>query len=189
MIARIVLAAVLGAFGWTLMEYLLHRFVGHLPKGKNPLTREHMAHHADPDYFTPWRRKLLLAALIVGFGAVVLLPTLGAVGLAVVIGFVLGWLGYEWIHRRIHTHAPLGRYGDWARRHHLAHHFTDPAMNHGVTLPLWDQLFATHKAAPQVRIPARRVPRWMAHPAGGIDERFAAAYVVAGRGGRGGPAS
>lgn len=174
-------AALLGALAWTPLEYSLHRWVGHLPRGKNPLSREHMAHHANPDYFTPWWRKLALAVPVVGLGSAALAPLLGGHGVAAVIGFVLGWLGYEWIHRRIHTHAPLGRYGDWARRHHLAHHFTDPAMNHGVTVPIWDRLFGTLRPAPQVRIPAKRVPRWMRRADGGLDDRYAQTYVVAGR--------
>ncbi len=179
----LLLVALLGAFGWTLLEYLLHRFAGHKPRGRSPLTLEHMAHHANPDYFTPWWRKLALAVPVVGVGSALTMPLFGLHGVAFVLGFVAGWLGYEVLHRRIHTHAPLGRFGDWARRHHLAHHFTDPAMNHGVTLPVWDQLFGTLRPAPQVRIPARRVPRWLARTDGGIDERYAGVYVVAGRGG------
>jgi sterol desaturase/sphingolipid hydroxylase (fatty acid hydroxylase superfamily) len=174
-------ALLAGALLWTLTEYLLHRFAGHRRGGTSPLTREHLAHHADPDYFTPWPRKVALALPVSAALALALWPLMAEAGAALLAGFVCAWLGYEWLHRRIHTHAPLGRYGAWARRHHLAHHFCDPGRNHGVTTALWDRLFGTHGVHDVVRIPARRLPRWLASRDGAVDTRYAGSYQVSGR--------
>lgn len=171
-----------GAIGWSLTEYSLHRWAGHPRSGsRGPMTKEHLDHHRNPDYFTPWWRKLMLAlpvTLVVGPVAVALLGL--PAGLSLLAGYVGAWLGYEWLHRRIHTVAPRNRYGDWARRHHLAHHFTSPQTNHGVTSPLWDQVFGTFREAPSVRIPAKRLPIWL-QPALAARARFVDAYTVVGR--------
>ena len=175
-------AFAVGAFGWSLTEYSLHRWAGHPRSGsRGPMTKEHLDHHRNPDYFTPWWRKLALAVpvtAIVGPGAVALLGI--SSGVALLLGFVGAWLGYEWLHRRIHTHAPRNRYGDWARRHHLAHHFSSPQTNHGVTSPLWDHVFRTWRDAPTVRIPAKRLPIWLQPPVA-AGARFVDAYTVVGR--------
>ena len=51
----------LGACGWTLVEYLLHRFVFHGPSAKGLGAREHRRHHAAVDYFAPWWQKAIAA--------------------------------------------------------------------------------------------------------------------------------
>ena len=37
-----------GVFGWTLLEYVFHRFF-HVSRGKNHGSREHLKHHATPE--------------------------------------------------------------------------------------------------------------------------------------------
>ena len=111
----------LGVLAWTFAEYVLHRFDGHGMRGKTAFSREHLAHHADPLYFAPWWKKALAAvAVLLLFGGVGGW-LFGAVALPFSVGFGGAYLGYEWIHRRIHTHAPVGAYGGWVRRHHLVH--------------------------------------------------------------------
>ena len=76
----------------------------------------------------------------------------GPAGITFAVGFIIMYGTYEVIHRRIHTHAPLNAWGEWARRHHLVHHHVAPKLNHGVTTSLWDHVFGTWKAS-------RRGPR------------------------------
>lgn len=187
----------LGGLAWTLGEYLSHRFVGHGPKRSPPksllarlslsglayeFNREHLAHHATPSYFAPMSRKLLAAGVILsGIGAV-LTPPLGvrraasfALGFGVVYGF------YEILHRRIHTHPPRGRYGRWARRHHLLHHHKTPRQNHGVTSALWDYALRTRLPAERVRVPHHVAPAWMLDASGEVRPEFAADYEISRR--------
>lgn len=189
-----IVSIALGALGWSLAEYSLHRFLGHAPRStrgtkKRPglfdgdFGSEHQAHHTDTRYFTPNARKAKTAAVV--------LPVVAAggsllVGPARAIGFVLGvgsaYAAYEILHRRIHTHAPTGPYSRWARRHHLYHHFGTPQLNHGVTSPLWDLVFGTYRApVSQLRVPRRHAPDWLFDEQGEVASQYAADYVVPSR--------
>lgn len=156
-----------GIFGWTLLEYVLHRFVFHERVLGARASRDHLKHHAKVDWFIPARAKAGLAV-----GVALTLTLLGAVFSAVTTlaafatGLIAMWLAYEWLHRRIHVAAPIGPYGRWARRHHLAHHFGLAGKNHGVTSPVWDLAFGTYVAVEAVRVPrlhAAKFP-WLVEP-------------------------
>ncbi len=177
-------AAFSGALGWTLAEYLIHRFDGHGMKGKTPFSKEHLAHHADPSYFASSWKKLGVAALA---GLVLLTLTSpimgGSAAIAFTSGFLLMYAVYELIHRRIHTHRPLNAYGRWARRHHLLHHHGNPRLNHGVTSPLWDWVFGTlEEPEGVVGVPVRRAPDWLRDPeTGRVAAAFADHFALLGR--------
>ena len=63
------LAALAGGVGWTLAEYLLHRFAGHRRGSRTLFAREHLRHHRELDWFSPAWRKIALAAMIFVVGA------------------------------------------------------------------------------------------------------------------------
>jgi sterol desaturase/sphingolipid hydroxylase (fatty acid hydroxylase superfamily) len=142
---------VAGLFGWTLLEYVIHYWLGHLPKGRLLISSEHLAHHGDILYFTPLRVKVRGAVPVL---AALLLVVGGTCGLTAGLGFTvavaLGWTAYERLHQSIHVHGPRNAYSRWAARHHLSHHFGLPSANHGVTTPIWDVVFGTY-------VPVRRV--------------------------------
>ena len=165
-----------GLAAWTLLEYAIHYWLGHLPKGRILISSEHLKHHSDILYFTPLPVKvrgavpvLVLAGLAVGpfFG--------GAAALGFVLAVAIGWTTYEWLHQSIHVHGPRGAYSRWAARHHLHHHFAHPGRNHGVTTPFWDWVFRTWDPAPRVRVPARQAEKlpWL-----DANAPFAADYEV-----------
>lgn len=142
-----------GALVWTLLEYVLHRFGGHVAKGRTKLSREHLAHHAKTDYFSPALGKIALALPVVSMAGWLAGVWFGA-------GLAFGWLGYELVHRRVHTHGPLSAYSHWACRHHLHHHFASPNMNHGVSTPLWDWIFRTYeRPAERLKVPRTQAVR------------------------------
>ena len=161
---------VAGLASWTLLEYIIHYWLGHLPKGRILISAEHLKHHGDILYFTPLRLKVRGALPVL---AVLLFIVGGACGLTAGLGFVaavaLGWTTYEWLHQSIHVNGPRGAYSRWAARHHLSHHFGPPNVNHGVTTPLWDLIFRTYAPVRCVRVPKRfqaSVP-WLASAFGG----------------------
>ena len=173
------LAAVGGAATWSLAEYLLHRFAGHVPRGRIRFSREHLAHHAEPTYFTPTARKAQTAAVVIALVAAPVIAALGLVaGLSGLGGFLVAYVGYELTHRRIHTHRPLGPYGRMIRRHHLHHHFGAPRMNHGVTSPIWDLVFGTYQRPARVRVPVRHALPWMVDESGELRAAFAGDYEL-----------
>ena len=57
-------AVLLGAFTWTFLEYVIHRFLGHFPRlRKNPFGVEHVRHHIEGNYFAPSYKKLAIGAI------------------------------------------------------------------------------------------------------------------------------
>lgn len=171
---------VAGAATWTLLEYLLHRFVFHERRLGRAASAEHLEHHARVDYFAPWSAKLRLAAIVLPALTLAAWPLAGP-SLAVVYagGVVGGWLVYEALHRAIHVWPGRTAYGRWARRHHLFHHFGDPSRNHGVSSPVWDVVFGTYVPVDEVVVPARQADKlpWLVR-----DGRTADGYRVVGRG-------
>ena len=90
------------------------------------------------------------------------------------------YFGYEVAHRRTHTHPPRNRYGRWARRNHLHHHFGAPMRNFGVTSPLWDKVFGTYDEPGVVTVPGRMAPVWLLDETGAVKAAFADDYLAKG---------
>ena len=156
---------VAGLAGWTLLEYAIHAWLGHLPRGRILISSEHLKHHRDILYFTPLRLKIRGAAPVLGVLLLVVGGTRGpSAGLGCVAAMSLGWVTYEWLHQSIHVSGPRGPYSRWAARHHLSHHFNSPRSNHGVTTPIWDLVFRTHASVGRVRVPRRSLASvpWLA---------------------------
>ncbi len=162
-------AAFLGAATWTLLEYGMHRFLGHDRRTyPNPFASEHTRHHSEGDYFAPtWKKAVVALAAVVLVGALaaaVAGPTHGPV---YALSLVAMYLTYEVMHRRAHTHPGFGAYGRFIRRHHFHHHFMNPRANHGVTTPLWDVVFGTLESPGRVRVPEKLRMQWLVDPATG----------------------
>ncbi|MBL4650599.1 MAG: sterol desaturase family protein, partial [Aureispira sp.] len=101
-----------GALFWTFLEYAIHRGLGHNPKLKNLFTVEHLLHHKEVNYFAAAYKKAGGAIVIVGLLTLILgiLINWGN-GFVFSIGLVSMYLGYEFVHSRLHTHAPRNAYG------------------------------------------------------------------------------
>ena len=152
----------LGVFFWTILEYTLHRFLGHKKHLKNVFTTEHLRHHREGDYFAPAYKKAIAALLVLAISTLIL-------------GLIFNWLSaftfsfglslmygvYEFLHKRAHTHAPFNFYGRWLRKHHFYHHFKNPKKNHGVTSPVWDIVFGTYVKPEKLRVPQKLVLPWL----------------------------
>lgn len=182
MLLTIPLLILAGMLSWSFAEYGLHNWRGHHGKGKNRFSKEHLSHHADARYFAPTLHKLQAAGAV----TLVMLPLsmwlFGWVGGAVyTLSFLATYAGYEFLHRRIHTHPPRNGYGRWARRHHLVHHFTRPTHNHGVTSPIWDFVFRTYQDPGVVRVPRKKAMVWLCDDSGEIKPEYAEDYVLVGR--------
>lgn len=175
-------AFLLGALGWTLAEYVLHRFVFHGASATRVGAGEHRRHHAQVDYFAPWWQKAIAALVATGL----MLPGITwaagtAIGVSFTAGFTATYLLYEVLHRRAHTHPPRGPYGRWRRRNHFAHHFVDPRRGQGVTTPFWDVVFGTTLPAERIRVPRRLAMPWLVDTDGEIQAAFASDYELVGR--------
>ncbi len=175
------LALLTGALGWTFTEYMLHRFLGHDAHAKNTFSKEHLAHHADVSYFAPTYKKVASMGAAGAAALPLLFLMLGPVGLSFGVGFFVMYIAYEVVHRRLHSAPSRNRYGRWARRHHLHHHYRRPKMHHGVTSPLWDFVFGTLDVPEVVRVPRRNALPWMTDANGELRAEFSNDYVLVGR--------
>jgi sterol desaturase/sphingolipid hydroxylase (fatty acid hydroxylase superfamily) len=174
-------AFLVGAAGWTLLEYVLHRFVFHATSAKGPGAKEHRRHHAQVDYFAPsWQKALAALA-----ATAIVMPSFALVvgvqlGFACTLGFISMYLLYEILHRRAHTRPPRGRYGRWRRKNHFAHHFVDPRLAQGVTTPFWDLVFGTRLSVDRVRVPRRLAMSWLVDMNGEVRAAYASDYELVG---------
>ncbi|MCB9616872.1 MAG: sterol desaturase family protein [Sandaracinus sp.] len=160
------IALFLGALTWTLLEYCIHRWLGHDAKFRpNPFAKEHIRHHSQGDYFAPTLKKMGAALVAL---ALVTPPAILVAGVELGVAYALGLVGfygvYEVLHRREHTSRGFGAYGRWARRHHFWHHFGDSSKNHGVTSPIWDFVFGTYQAPGVIVVPERLKMQWLTDP-------------------------
>jgi sterol desaturase/sphingolipid hydroxylase (fatty acid hydroxylase superfamily) len=141
-ISYITLAALfaLGYAAWTLIEYLMHRFVfHHFPV----FTAMHLAHHESPHDLIGTPTIITLAA----FGMLVFWPAFDFAGLAqacaLTAGMMSGYLAYVSVHYIVHNIGSRG--WPWLKRlirlHAIHHH--DIHHNFGVTTDFWDRVFGT----------------------------------------------
>lgn len=183
--ALLILASMLcGVVLWTLLEYVIHRFLGHDRRTfPNPFGEEHTRHHSEGDYFAPSWKKALVAVAAVAMLAPLATLAVGALyGPVFAVSFAAMYLAYEIFHRRAHTHQGLNAYGRWLRRHHFHHHFGNPRMNHGVTSPVWDVVFGTLQKPGIIKVPRKLQMRWLVDPATGeVREELAGHYALVGR--------
>jgi sterol desaturase/sphingolipid hydroxylase (fatty acid hydroxylase superfamily) len=145
------LAVLLGLALIPPIEYVSHRFGLHAKPSRYPWlariqARIHYDHHRDPNrlewLFAPlW----LLGPLATGYGLLYwLLSGDGPWARAMVLGNLIGFLWYEWVHYRAHTPSqPRTSYGRWIKKIHLWHHFLNEDYWFGVTSPVVDMLVGT----------------------------------------------
>jgi sterol desaturase/sphingolipid hydroxylase (fatty acid hydroxylase superfamily) len=179
MIGTLLLSLGLGIFTWSFAEYAIHNWVGHLGKGRNEFSREHLAHHKDPHYFAPHWKKIGAALLVLSLMAPLAIAlTSVAPGLCYSLSFVLTYFVYEVLHHRMHTAAPQTRYFRAMYKLHLYHHFGSPKTNHGVTSPIWDFVFRSYKTPGQIRVPEKDAMTWLRGQDGEVKEQYRDDYVL-----------
>lgn len=135
-----------GIVSWTLMEYVLHRFVFHIDEYLPFMKRFHYivhgVHHEHPrDHerlFMPPVPGLIISFVMFWFWFMFF----GWNAFAFMAGISNGYLMYSYIHYTIHTKpsSPL-LHKLWS--HHAKHHYKYPDKAYGVSSPFWDMVFGT----------------------------------------------
>jgi sterol desaturase/sphingolipid hydroxylase (fatty acid hydroxylase superfamily) len=163
---RVAALFLLGVLAWTLLEYLLHRWVFHFePRPGHELEEDlsflvHGVHHDypyDPDRLVMPPAVSLFLAFAVG------LPLRAGLGPArfpaIFAGLVAGYVWYDLTHYAVHHLTQRTAFGRMLRRNHYLHHFRHPGQLFGVTSPLWDLVFRTYLRAEPEPISPRPLPR------------------------------
>ncbi|MFA6060890.1 MAG: sterol desaturase family protein [Taibaiella sp.] len=145
-VGTIILFFLGGVLAWSLMEYVLHRFIFHYvsenPKLQRVVYKLHGIHHEYPRdrerLFMPPVPSLVVATfffslqyLIMGWNVLAFFP-----------GFLTGYLLYGSMHYAIHAFTPPSFLKALWRNHHL-HHYKYPEKGFGVSSVLWDHIFRT----------------------------------------------
>jgi len=142
----------LGLFLWTLVEYILHRFLFHLddylPDHPIALTLHfllHGIHHYLPmDRYRlvmPPTLFLVLATPFYRLAHFVFAYNYYA-AITVFSGGIFGYICYDLSHYFLH-HKSLPSYYRELKKYHLAHHYQNYELGFGVTSKFWDRIFGT----------------------------------------------
>ena len=137
----------LGLFIWTLVEYVMHRFLFHyMPPDKPWAQRLHFIFHGvHHDYPSDAKRLVLPPSVSIPLAAAfyflfnAILPVNSIYGFFP--AFLLGYLFYDESHYAIHHFNFKGSIWKKIKQHHMLHHYSDPGKGYGVSSPLWDKIF------------------------------------------------
>ncbi|NXT04532.1 FA2H hydroxylase, partial [Prunella fulvescens] len=142
----------LGMFLWSLLEYLIHRFVFHMkpPASNYYLITLHFLLHGQ-HHKSPFDSSRLVfppvpASLVIGFFYGVLRLLLPAVlGLSVFVGGLCGYVIYDMMHYYLHYGSPRkGTYLYGLKAYHVKHHFEhQKSGSFGISTRFWDYPFRT----------------------------------------------
>ncbi|CAD5205575.1 unnamed protein product [Bursaphelenchus okinawaensis] len=147
---------ILGTLAWTLLEYILHRFVFHWqpdPESYNQILLHflvHGLHHKTPMdgerlVFPPVPALMIVAVFYVFY--VNLLPF--NVFCCFAGGKLFGYIVYDMCHYYLHHGAPKPRSDFHFRKvYHHNHHFKDYDTGFGISTVLWDVIFDTFGSGP-----------------------------------------
>lgn len=143
----------LGLFLWTLSEYLLHRFLFHMPvkgeKAERIIFLFHGVHHAQPQLKTrlvmPPAVAIPLAAIFYGLFYLVFTVIFAAPQWVAPVfsAFIIGYLIYDITHYATHHFPMRSGYAKYIKRYHMQHHYKTPDKRYGVSSPIWDVVFNT----------------------------------------------
>src|SRR3984893_11863877 len=126
-----------GVAAWTVLEYLVHRFVFHRYSVSRRL---HRLHHDQPN--NPDAERSSLSTPLIGF--LLIVPAGVEDGSAIFAGLLLGYLAFIVVHYAVHR-WPIEP-NSWlysAKIRHLTHHRFENC-NYGVTTIFWDIVFRTN---------------------------------------------
>src|SRR4051812_45440896 len=163
----IFLLIVSGLLTWSIVEYVLHRFVFHFGSrselGRKFIYAAHQFHHENPKstdhLFTSLRMSVPIAAVywLVAWLAIGSWRATSFLS----IGLFAGYFCYEWLHYQAHHGAYRLRLFRYLRKYHMMHHHLTPDLRFGVTSPVLDLAFGTFRSVgrnrPRAQVRGNRV--------------------------------
>lgn len=144
---RMALLLVLGLLLFTLIEYVVHRFVYHSGEDylddQNWQYKVHGVHHTFPREKDLLAMPLPLALLVSGILFFIFYAVMGKLVFFFFPGFFLGYASYLFVHYKVHTRKPPKNILRYLWLHHHIHHHIQDDKAFGVSSPLWDFIFGT----------------------------------------------
>jgi sterol desaturase/sphingolipid hydroxylase (fatty acid hydroxylase superfamily) len=132
---------------WTLLEYVIHRFLFHYePKSRFGKALHFVVHGVHHDY--PNDASRLVMPPVVSLPLAVFFYLLFALVFGrfcppIMAGLISGYIFYDSLHYATHHFAMRKGVWSWLKQYHLRHHYQDDHSGYGVSSPLWDYIFGT----------------------------------------------
>jgi 4-hydroxysphinganine ceramide fatty acyl 2-hydroxylase len=148
-ILLIVTLFVFGWLIWTLLEYVIHRYVFHYaPKSRFGKTLHFVVHGVHHDYPNDASRLVMppvVSIPLAVFFYVLFAIVFGRFFSPIMAGMTSGYIFYDSLHYATHHFAMRRGIWSWLKQYHLRHHYQDEHSGYGVSSPFWDYVFRTNR--------------------------------------------
>lgn len=138
---------VLGFLFFTLIEYLMHRYLYHIEptteRRKKMAYTMHGVHHDYPKDKKRLAMPPVLSLIIATIFFVIYRAVMGDYAFGFLSGFLMGYTAYLSIHYSVHAFKTPNNFLKVLWEHHLTHHYRESDRAFGVSSPLWDYVFRT----------------------------------------------
>ncbi|GAA3584304.1 sterol desaturase family protein [Snuella lapsa] len=149
-----VLLFITGAFVFTLIEYLFHRYIYHIKPHTHTLEsmsyKMHGIHHDYPKDKQRLAMPPVLALIVATFFFILYRAIMGDYVFGFLAGFLMGYTLYLTVHYSVHIFKVPNNFLKTLWYHHAIHHYRQPNKAFGVSSPFWDHVFGT---MPELRKP------------------------------------
>ncbi len=138
-----------GMLAFTWVEYLIHRYIFHMPtftKAREKL--QYTLHGVHHDYPKDKERLAMPPLMSITISTILLFLfklVLGDLVFSFLPGFLVGYALYLAIHYMVHAFQPPKNFLKWLWINHSVHHYKAGESVFGVSSPLWDYIYGTMK--------------------------------------------
>ncbi|QJX46462.1 fatty acid hydroxylase [Hymenobacter taeanensis] len=137
----------LGWFMFTFVEYVMHRYLYHIPATSPGRIKFQYTMHGVHHEFPKDKTRLAMPPIVTVFVASLLFFifrfTFGNAVFGILAGFVFGYALYLFVHYAIHVYAPPKNFLKVWWTHHAQHHYRQDEIAFGVSSTLWDHIIGT----------------------------------------------
>ncbi|MBZ9629216.1 sterol desaturase family protein [Salegentibacter sp. LM13S] len=138
---------VAGLFFFTFVEYLMHRYLYHIPanseRKKKISYTMHGVHHDYPKDKSRLAMPPVLSLIIATVLFIIYRAVLGDYVFGFLAGFLIGYAAYLAVHYSVHAFNVPNNFLKTLWHHHSIHHYRESDRAFGVSSPLWDHIFGT----------------------------------------------
>ncbi|MBD0400978.1 sterol desaturase family protein [Flammeovirga sp. EKP202] len=142
-----ILLFTVGLLLFTLVEYVMHRFVFHMspttPLKKDITHKFHGVHHHHPKDKSRLAMPPIVSVVLASSFFYLFYLALNDYCYPFTAGFLTGYALYLGVHYMIHAMHPPKNFLKILWIHHSIHHYRDDTKAFGVSSPLWDFVFRT----------------------------------------------
>jgi len=136
-----------GLFFFTFVEYIMHRYLYHIPatseRKKKISYTMHGVHHDYPKDKSRLAMPPVLSLIVVTVLFIIYRAVLGDYVFGFLAGFLIGYSAYLAVHYSVHAFKVPNNFLKVLWQHHSIHHYRESDRAFGVSSPLWDHIFRT----------------------------------------------